>query len=170
MAKTRVQKAVIIDTLAEALKGSASAVFVHFKAVNMTEEYAMRRALTAAGVKYYITRKTLMKKAAEKSGVTGTMPHLTGEVAIAYGMIDAAKTDITLSPRGVQEYVRKLNGKLSIVGGILEGKFADAAEMQVIATIPPLNVLRGMFVNVINSPIQGLVVALSKIAEAKEAK
>jgi len=29
--------------------------------------------------------------------------------------------------------------------------------------------LRGMFVNVINSPIQGMAIALSKIAEKKEA-
>jgi hypothetical protein len=39
--------------------------------------------------------------------------------------------------------------------------------MNSIATIPPLPVLRGMFVNVINSPIQSLVIALSKVAEIK---
>ena len=36
--------------------------------------------------------------------------------------------------------------------------------MTVIASIPSMQVLRGMFVNVINSPIQGLVIALNAIA------
>jgi ribosomal protein L10 len=41
--------------------------------------------------------------------------------------------------------------------------------MNAIALIPSVPVLRGMFVNVINSPIQGLVIALDKIAEKKAA-
>jgi hypothetical protein len=41
--------------------------------------------------------------------------------------------------------------------------------MTAIATIPPVPVLRGMFVNVINSPIQGLVIALDQIREKKAA-
>ncbi len=41
--------------------------------------------------------------------------------------------------------------------------------MTAIATIPPVPVLRGMFVNVINSPIQGLVIALDKVREQKAA-
>ena len=40
-------------------------------------------------------------------------------------------------------------------------------EMIEIASIPPLQVLRGMFVNVINSPIQGFVIALDAIASKK---
>jgi large subunit ribosomal protein L10 len=167
MAKTKAQKSEIVDKLAEALKGSATAVFVHYAGVTVTEEYAMRRALTALGVKYFITRKTLMKKAAEKAGVTGELPKLTGEVAVVYGFNEAAKEDITLSPRGIQEYVKKLAGKLTIVGGIKEGAFVQAAEMQTLATIPPLDTLRGMFVNVINSPIQGFVMALNEVAKKK---
>ena len=55
------------------------------------------------------------------------------------------------------------------MGGIFDGKFTDAAGMNAIALIPSVPVLRGMFVNVINSPIQGLVIALDKIAEKKAA-
>ena len=40
-------------------------------------------------------------------------------------------------------------------------------EMTVIASIPPVQTLYGMFVNVINSPIQGLVVALDQIGKKK---
>ena len=43
----------------------------------------------------------------------------------------------------------------------------DKVAMTEIAAIPSTQVLYGQFVNLINSPIQGLVIALDKIAEKK---
>jgi large subunit ribosomal protein L10 len=165
MAKTRADKQVIVSDLAEKIKGSVSSVFVHFHALTVDDEYPMRRALTAKGVKYFITRKSLMKRAAQEAGVSGDVPELAGEIALAH--LQTSSGDITLAPGAIYEYVRKFKEKLSIVGGIVEGKFYNAQEMNALATIPAMPVLRGMFVNVINSPIQGFVTALSKIAEKK---
>ncbi|MFA5996839.1 MAG: hypothetical protein WC790_03990, partial [Candidatus Paceibacterota bacterium] len=75
--------------------------------------------------------------------------------------------DVTTPARGVHEYGKKLKGVLTLLGGVFENAFVDASQMVAIATIPPMPILRGMFVNVINSPIQGLVVALDKIREKK---
>ena len=90
------------------------------------------------------------------------MPTLPGEVAVAW-----TTSDVTAPARGVYDFGRKLKGALSLLGGVFEGAFADAQKMTSIATIPPLPVLRGMFVNVINSPIQGLVMALDQINKTK---
>ena len=68
----------------------------------------------------------------------------------------------------MHEFGRKMIDKLTILGGIFEGKLVGAAQMQEIATIPSMQVLRGMFVNVINSPIQGLAIALNAIAQKKQ--
>lgn len=166
MAKTRADKQEIVTTLAEKLKGSISSVFVHFHTLTVVDEYPMRRALTAQGVKYFITRKSLMKRAAQEAGVTGDVPELKGEIALVH-LAGGSDGEVTTVPGAIYEYVKKLKDKLVIVGGIVEGKYVTAAEMMALATIPPTPVLRGMFVNVVNSPIQGFVVALSKIAEKK---
>lgn len=162
MAKTKEQKQVIIDRLSDAFKNSLSTVFVHFKGLSVSEETDMRRALAEDGVTYYVARKTLMHRAGEAAGVEGEAPALEGEIAVAYG-----SDDQTAPARGVYSFVKKYAEKLSIVGGIFEGRFMNAAEMNEVATIPPMQTLRGMFANVINSPIQGLVVALNAVAEAK---
>jgi large subunit ribosomal protein L10 len=91
------------------------------------------------------------------------MPNLDGEIAIAYS------SDLTTPAREVWNVAQKMGDKLSMAGGVFEGRYMDKAEITAIATIPATPVLRGMFVNVINSPIQGLVIALSKIAEKKTA-
>jgi len=50
---------------------------------------------------------------------------------------------------------------------VFEGKYMNADEMMSIATIPPLQTLRAMFVNLINLPIQRFAVVLEQIALAK---
>ena len=69
----------------------------------------------------------------------------------------------------MHEFGKKFVDKLVILGGIFEGKLVGQAHMQEIATIPSMQVLRGMFVNVINSPIAGLAVALKAIADKRSA-
>jgi len=58
---------------------------------------------------------------------------------------------------------------IEIVGGVFEGRYMNASEMMSIATIPPLQTLRAMFVNLINSPIQRFAVVVNAIAQKQNA-
>ena len=89
------------------------------------------------------------------------MPDLPGEVAIAYG------TDLLAPAREVYGFQKKFKDKVSILGGVFDGSYKNQPDMMSIATIPAPEVLRGMFVNVINSQIQGFVIALDQIAQKK---
>src|SRR3989344_1656222 len=163
MAKTKEQKAVIIEKVERALKESASSVFVHFTKVTVAEESAMRRALKKDSVSYFVAKKTLIKRALDKLGLKHDEVPLGGEVAIASG----GGEDATAAARLIHEFGKKLTDKLTILGGVFEGKLVGQAAMQEIATIPPIATLRAMFAQVINSPRQRFAVVLSKVAETK---
>jgi large subunit ribosomal protein L10 len=163
MAKTKAEKGVIIDKLESALKDATSSVFVHFTKVNVSEESAMRRALRAEGVSYFVAKKTLIRRALDKLGHKHDELPLEGEVAIAYG----GEGDATVAARLVHEFGKKLVDKLTILGGIFEGKLVGQGIMQEIATIPPMQTLRAMFAQILNSPRQRFAVVLSKVAETK---
>ena len=163
MAKTKAEKGVIIDKLEDAFKNGASSVFVHFTKLPVADESAMRRALRKEGVSYFVAKKTLMRRALQKLGHADESVPLEGEVAVAYG----GGEDSTIAARLVHDFGKKLVDKLTIVGGIFEGKLVDGAKMQEIATIPSMQVLRGMFAQLINSPRQRFAVVLSKVAETK---
>jgi large subunit ribosomal protein L10 len=163
MAKTKEQKAEIVSKLEKALKEGTSSVFLHFSKVNVAEETAMRRALKAESVSYMVAKKTLIKRALDKLGHKHDEIALKGEIAIASG----GGEDSTAAGRLVHEFGKKLTDKLTILGGIFEGKIMGQAAMQEIATIPPLQTLRAMFAQVINSPRQRFAVVLSKVAEKK---
>ncbi len=163
MAITKAKKEDIVAKVADALKDAVSVVFVRFGKISVADTSAMRKTLKDDGVGYYVAKKTLLKRALKDAGYEGELPSLDGEVAIAW-----ATTDATAAARGIHEHGKKFEG-LSILGGVFEGKYLDAAGMKTIATIPSVPVLRGMFVNVINSPIQGMAVALKAIADKKSA-
>ncbi len=163
MAKTKEQKAVIIEKIEKALKEGASSVFVHFTKVTVAEESAMRRALRGSGVSYFVAKKTLIRRALDKLGLKHDELPLGGEVAIAAG----GGEDVTVAARLIHEFGKKLADKLTILGGIFEGKIMGQAAMQEIATIPGMQALRGMFANIINSPIQRFAIGLSEVAKTK---
>ena len=166
MSKTKEEKSKIIDKLEAAFKNASSAVLVHFTKITVAEESAMRRSLRAEGISYTVAKKTLIRRALDKVGLAHRDVALEGEVAMVY---DSSKEgDPTVVARRILEFVKKHGAeKLTILGGTFEGRFVGQDEMREIATIPSLHALRGMFVNVISSPMRGLVVALSAIAEKK---
>jgi large subunit ribosomal protein L10 len=135
-------------------------VFVNFNGMTVADTTAMRETLKAEGVQYFVAKKTLMKRAFADA-FEGDMPALEGEIAIAYS------ADAILPAQQIKEFAGKYKDNISIVGGVFQGVYKDAVEMTEIASIPALPVLRGMFVNVINSPIQGLVLGLNAIADKK---
>jgi large subunit ribosomal protein L10 len=163
MAISKDKKREILARVNEALDEATAAAFVGFTKLSVTDASLMRRELKGAGVKYYVAKKTLVRRALASRGYAGQLPELPGEVALSW----TKDEDTTAPSRVVYEYGKKLKGAVRLLGGVFEKAFVDAEHMLAIATIPPVPVLRGMFVNVINSPIQGLVIALDKIREQK---
>jgi large subunit ribosomal protein L10 len=161
MAVTKQKKVEILDKVNTALDGAQSVVFVNFKGLPVDETQAMRSKLRESGVSYAVAKKTLIKRALADKGYEGEQPSFDGELALAWG------DDLVAPAREVQEYVKSTKDKVAILGGVFEGRYMSAGEMTEIASIPGERELRGMFVNVINSPIQGFAVVLSRIAETK---
>lgn len=162
MAITKDKKREILAKLTDALKEASSVAFVGFHKLTVADASKMRKELSAAGVRYYVAKKTLLRLALTQQSYEGQMPELSGEVAIAW-----TADDVTAPARGVYAYGKKLKGALTLLGGVFEGAFADGVKMNAIATIPPLPVLRGMFANVINSPRERFAIALSEVAKTK---
>ncbi len=133
---------------------------MRFNGLAVANSTAMRKTLREGGVGYFVAKKTLMKRAFQ-GAFEGEMPDLDGEIAVAYS------ADAIAPAQKIKEFTTKYKDNLAIAGGIFQGVYKDAAEMTEIASIPPLQVLRGMFVNLINSPIQGLVISLNQIAEKR---
>lgn len=137
--------------------------FVNFHGLGVADTTEMRRVLREVGVGYVVAKKTLANLALKDAKAEGSMPPLDGELAIAYGPETAPAREVYNFGKALQSD----EDKLTILGGIFEGRFLNKEEMTEVAQIPSLEVLRGMFVNLINSPIQRLAVVLSEVSKVK---
>lgn len=162
MAISKNKKSEILAKLTGALKEATSVAFVGFNKLTVKDASALRTELKKADVKYYVAKKTLIKKALADRGYEGEVPELPGEVAIAW-----SSGDVTASPRGVFDFGKKLKGALSLLGGVFENAFVDKMQVTAIAMIPSMQVLRGMFANIINSPRQRFALALNEVGKIK---
>jgi large subunit ribosomal protein L10 len=159
VALTKEKKKEILAGLTKAIRENPSLVFINFHKLNVADTTKMRRDLRTGGVGYVVAKKTLIKKALEEAKIAGTVPSLDGEVALAYG------ADLIAPAREAYTFHKKHIEQFSILGGVFEGKFMNKEEITALASIPPLKTLYAQFVNVINSPIQGFVMALDQIAK-----
>ena len=162
MAITKEKKIEIVKDLESAIKGVKSIVFVNFHKLPVKDTTTLRRSLREQGVGYKVAKKTLIKRALSTVKAEGEMPELGGEVAIAFGKDELAPA------REVYNFVKTHKDSVQILGGVFEGKYLNKEAMLAIAMIPPLQTLRGMFVNLINSPIQRIAIALDQIAQTKQ--
>jgi len=161
MAISRTKKEEVVAKVASLLKSAASVVFVNFHKLPVADTVELRSLLRKEGVSYVVAKKTLVQRALSESSVEGEAPELTGELALASG------DDLIAPARGVHEFAKKHLEQVSIMGGIFEGRYMSAKEMQEIAAIPSLQTLRAQFVMLVNSPLQRLAVALDQIAVQK---
>jgi large subunit ribosomal protein L10 len=165
MAITKQKKTEIIEKLKGIFAKSPSVAFVRFSKLTVAGAQTLRRKLREAGVGYFVAKKTLIRKSLEGGGVGGEIPALEGEVAIAY--LEQGN-DVTAPAREVFGLEKKLEKAVGLIGGIFEGKFIGQKETLSLANIPPRQTLYAQFTNLINSPIQRLVVGLSEIAKKKQ--
>lgn len=150
-----------MSTLTDALAKAKTLVFVNYKGLTVAEANELRRKLTSEGVGYMVAKKTIIRRALDAAKYTGEVPAMTGETALAW-------SEDQLAPaRGIQEFAKAHKEHMAIMGGVYENTFRDKAFMLSIASIPGRPVLLAQFVNLINSPIARLAIALNQVAGKK---
>lgn len=162
MAINKEKKKKIVSDVSKVVKDSDSVVFVNFHGLPVADTTILRKTLKGQGIGYLVSKKTLAKRALSDAQIEGALPTMEGELALAYGK------DLIAPAREVYAFQKKYPNLIQIIGGVFEKRYMNKEEMTGIAAIPPLRVLYGQVVNLINSPIQQFVMALGQIAKAKE--
>lgn len=172
MPKSRKQKEVGIDSLVAGLKNAKATVFANFQGLKVSESEELRRNCRAEQVTVLATKKTLLRRALEDSGITGIDPKIyTGGVAVFMG------NDEVTAAKLVNNFA-KTHDIVSLFGGVLEGKYMEANQVKALAVLPGKQELLGQLVGTLNAPVsgfvnvlagnlRGLVSVLNNIKEAK---
>lgn len=160
MAITKGKKVEIIEKLEAGLKEAETVTFVNFHKLTVKEVTALRSALRKEGVKYYVAKKTLVKRALDTAKVTGTQPEFKGELALAWS------SDPIASAKGVFEFQKTHKDKVTLLGGVYQGAYMSREEILTLAAIPGMDGLRGQFLSLLQNSIAGVVRVIDAKATA----
>ncbi len=161
MAINKAKKKEIVEKLEKSFSHAKSIVFLGVKGIKVNEQNKLRKKLRDEKVGFTIAKKTLVGRALDKAKFSGAKPEFTAELAVAFS------EDNLASHREISDFQKKNKENVKIIGGVFDGVYVDAVKVAELASIPSLHTLHAQLVNLLNSPIQGFVMALSEIAKSK---
>ena len=153
----RTDKERIVSELASELGSAETLIVADYRGLTNKQLEALRDELLKHGARFRIVKNTLSRLAATQAGADDLLVMLEGPTAIAFieSGGDPAAVAKALASKAKEANV------LTLRGGILEGKALSGAEVDRLATLPPLDVLRAQLVGAIVAPLTQLVALVS---------
>jgi large subunit ribosomal protein L10 len=151
-------KEFVVAELTERLRTAETLIVADYRGLTMTQIDDLRGRLLEQGARFSVVKNTLTRRAAEAAGAEALLALLEGPTAIAFleSGGDPVAVAKTLADMARQTRI------LEIRGGVLEGRAMTAEEVGELATLPPLEILRGQVLGAVVAPltaIMGLVTA-----------
>src|SRR5690242_20067193 len=149
----RESKEQIVDELTARLKASETLLVADYRGLTMTQIDALRTRLLESGARFQVVKNTLTRRAAEAAGADALLTLLDGPSAIAFLEADG---DMLAAAKALADMARE-SRVLAIRGGVMEGRALTAQEVESLATLPPVDVLRGQVLGAIVAPLTALL-------------
>lgn len=153
------KKQEIVDGITEKVRRAKGIVLLDYRGIRVDEDTNLRNALRKENIEYKVLKNRMVLRAFNEAGFVGMDKTLEGPTAVAFSYEDA-----TAPARIISDTVKKIN-RISIKGGIVEGKILDAAGITAVATIPSKNVLLAQLLGLLTSPMRSFAVAISEVAK-----
>jgi len=147
----------IVTELAADLNAAETLIVADYRGLTNRQLEALRDQLLEHGARFRIVKNTLTRRAAEQAGAEALLVMLEGPTAIAF-------VEATGDPAAVAKALAttaKTTNVLTLRGGILEGKVLSGDDVDQLATLPPLDVLRAQLVGAIVAPLTQLLALVS---------
>jgi large subunit ribosomal protein L10 len=153
----RTDKERIVTELAAELGSAETLIVADYRGLTNKQLESLRDELLTHGATFRIVKNTLTKRAAEQAGADALLVLLEGPTAIAFieSSGDPAAVAKALAAKSRETNV------LTLRGGILEGKSLTGEEIDRLATLPPVDVLRGQLVGAVVAPLTQLLSLVS---------
>jgi large subunit ribosomal protein L10 len=167
------EKEALVAHLHEKFKEAKAAILTDFTGLNVEQITQLRRTLKQQAAEYTVVKNTLLRRASRDTDMELLMEHFAGPIAIALVYEDP------VLPAKILTEFSKEQPALEVKAGMVKGTVLDSQKIKTLATLPSREVLLAKLlslltyphtrlVQVLNSPVQGLVSTLNGIAKKKE--
>jgi large subunit ribosomal protein L10 len=143
----------VVAELTERLRTAETLIVADYRGLTMPQIDALRGRLLEHGARFSVVKNTLTRRAAEASGSTALLALLQGPSAIAFIESDG---DMVAVAKALADSARETR-VLEIRGGILQGREISGPDVEELAKLPPVEVLRGQVLGAVIAPLTQLI-------------
>ncbi|MBR2468064.1 MAG: 50S ribosomal protein L10 [Clostridia bacterium] len=152
----------VVEEIKQNIQNAASMVFVDYRGITVAEDTKLRKECTENNVTYKVYKNRLMVRALNELGYTDFDPTMfEGTTSVAFA------SDEVTAARIMCNTINDIK-KMQVKFGYVNGKLANAAEVEALSKIPTKEVLVAMLLGVLQGPVSSLARALSEIAKKGE--
>ena len=143
----------LVAELTERLKATETLLVADYRGLTMPQIDDLRTKLLEHGARFAVVKNTLTRRAAEAAGADALLALLEGPTAIAF--LDSDGDSVAVA-KALVDAARDTR-VLVVRGGLLEGRTVEREEIESLAKLPPVDVLRAQVLGAVTAPLTAIV-------------
>jgi len=155
LAISKSRKQELVAEYRRLLEKHPSLILASFAGMNVKNLDQLRRKIRESGGEFHVVKNRLMALALRERGVTLPEPALEGSTIVGF-----AGDDVPAVAKAMVEVARQSEA-LAVKAGVVDGAIYDARQVQRLADLPPLAVLRAQFLGLLQAPAGRIAGALA---------
>jgi large subunit ribosomal protein L10 len=160
LALSKQKKNEVLDQYKGWLNDSQAVILVEYTGTNVKDMESIRAKVRESDGEFHVVKNTLIKLALEANGYAIPEGLLENSTAAMFAFSDPAGTAKALS-----EAAKGLEA-IKVKGGYMGTELLDVAQVTALANLPPLPVVRGQLLGVLQAPAGKLVRTIAEPARS----
>jgi large subunit ribosomal protein L10 len=160
VAITKQQKDEVLATYKDWLDRSQAVILVEYTGARMKDMDSIRAKVRESGGEFHVVKNTLVRRALQDKGMTLLEGLLLQSTAISFAFSDPAATAKALAE------ATKAMSFMKVKGGFMAGQMLNMAQVKALAELPPLPIVRGQLLGILQAPAGKLVRTIAEPARA----
>ena len=155
LAISKEKKEELVANYQDLLTNSNGIIITSYSGVSVKELEVVRRKIRDLGGEFHIVKNTLFALAMNEVGMSLPEETYTGTTAIGF-----ANEEIPAVAKVIVDLARDVES-VSLKGGLIEKITYDAAQVEMMADLPPLPVLRAQLLSILQAPGSRIAMVLA---------
>jgi large subunit ribosomal protein L10 len=151
----RAEKQNISNEYLARLNNSPYFIVVDYRGLKVGPITELRKRLNKAGAEMHVVKNSIFRLAVKEAGLADLANTLAGQLAVVTG-----QRDVSAAAKVVKTFSAEFD-KPKIQFGYLKNQRLEAADVQALADLPSIEVLRSKLLGVIMAPAQKLVAVIN---------
>ncbi len=151
----------IVEEIEQGFSNSTACLFLGVNNLTAFDFNMLRNDLHKSDTRILLSKNTLIKRAFQKLGREDVDTFLHDST----GVVFVQGEDIALTCKALVDFSKEKENAVVVRGGYIQERKLDENDITNLASLPPKNILLGMAVSAIASPLTGFLAALNQIPQ-----